>query len=121
MDFRVRMYSFLQFQFSGLYIFAQDARELFDDSNVDTAHEVVTESDAFSDCGTVLEEGEQIRDDADVEFLERAFRCTQSEADGVVGIIRGSIGPNRFTAFSSMRSGVVTAQWKDIWITSIYY
>ena len=100
--------------------FAQDARGLFDDTDLDAGGEVVTDTDTFSDGETVLDEGEPLHTDVDVEFLDRTSRCTHLEAEAVIGVIRDCIGENRFTVFSSLRNGVVTVQWKDKPVTSIY-
>ena len=113
--------SILPFQFSGLYAFAHDARALFADSNDDVARQVAADSEDFSDCGTAIADGDRVDEEVDVGLLERNCRCAQAEAGGVIGIIRDVVDANRFTAFSSIPNGVVTAQWGDIPLTSIYY
>ena len=66
----------------------------------------------LSDSGTVLDEG--IREDGEEPgFLDRVFRTTPEETEGVIGLIRGSVDPSRFFTFTSSQNGVITVQWKN--------
>ena len=78
------------------------------------------DSDYVSDCETILDEGGSL-EDSDAEFLERAFRPTEAEADAVLGDIRNVIDPTRLAISSSLRNGVVTVQWKDDAFFTFYY
>ena len=50
---------------------------------------------------------------SDEAFLDRVFRATEDEADGVMGKIRRSVDTTRFSAYTSLRHGVLTAQRGD--------
>ena len=76
--------------------------------------------DYVSDCETVLDEGGSL-EDSDTEFLERAFRATEDEADAVLGGIRNVVDPARFAISSSLSNGVVTVQWEDDAFFAFYY
>ena len=72
----------------------------------------MTDFDDLSDCGTVLDEG--IRNDGEEPgFLDRVFRATPGESEGVIGLLRDSVDPSRFSTFTSLQNGVVTVQWEN--------